>query len=464
MELYELVERLEPQLKDIAEEAKKEKQREDSERLPGVEEENERLKKRVEDLEAKVETYQRIEEEDDSVREKRERLERGVEQDKEEPLSLELDPIKNPSIFPNTVDWHDTIYELYPGYKELDHSSIDACVRGNVRKTRAAEEKIIEFITREHKKSRGKNLESIYALVKQREDIVKSFREMSYSEDSVRDHLKEYELLRRSIGWKPADAPETKGSSIFVFDKNNVFGLEMYRDNVYFLDANPYSGITFNKTGEKHNPGRIRFISHGTELCIAGMAFNNGKLYVTEREKNAVFYVNLSDFEDTIPHKDLSDLSESLQSRSYEGDPERALLKKLTEKSTIFVPLHRLEDKNSPEEFLSKPKGIAVHDDEVYVVDSGNQRVCIFSDEGKFLHSIRGEGEGKGRFMQPVGIAAYDDRIYVTDRYLKNMQVFDMGGRYLDEMFFNPSYAVASDEDMVFITNPFEHRIRGYRK
>ncbi|MFO8016894.1 MAG: hypothetical protein R6U32_07380, partial [Candidatus Woesearchaeota archaeon] len=72
MELYELVEKLEPQLKDIAEEAKKEKQKEDSERLPGVEEENERLRKRVEDLEAKVETYQRIEEEDDSVRERRE--------------------------------------------------------------------------------------------------------------------------------------------------------------------------------------------------------------------------------------------------------------------------------------------------------------------------------------------------------------------------------------------------------
>ncbi|MFO8015737.1 MAG: hypothetical protein R6U32_01390 [Candidatus Woesearchaeota archaeon] len=45
MEYYEFVAKMEPQLKDIAEEAKKEKQREDSERLPGVEEENERLKK-----------------------------------------------------------------------------------------------------------------------------------------------------------------------------------------------------------------------------------------------------------------------------------------------------------------------------------------------------------------------------------------------------------------------------------
>lgn len=75
---------------------------------------------------------------------------------------------------------------------------------------------------------------------------------------------------------------------------------------------------------------------------------------------------------------------------------------------------------------LSFPSGICIDcNDVVYVVESGNERVSVFTREGKFLTSFGTEGSGPGRFDRPRGIAVDKNGvIYVTDTGNNRLQLF----------------------------------------
>ena len=71
-------------------------------------------------------------------------------------------------------------------------------------------------------------------------------------------------------------------------------------------------------------------------------------------------------------------------------------------------------------------------DGRLYVVDSGNFRVQIFSPEGDFLDSFGSVGRAPGQFARAKGIAIdRDGRIYVVDTAFGNVQIFDPQTRLL---------------------------------
>jgi len=80
---------------------------------------------------------------------------------------------------------------------------------------------------------------------------------------------------------------------------------------------------------------------------------------------------------------------------------------------------------------LSLPSDVAVRDNRVYVVDSGNHRVVVFDSQGNYLQAIGVEGEQTGQFNYPLGIdAGPDGRIYIADRNNLRIQIFTSQGRY----------------------------------
>jgi DNA-binding beta-propeller fold protein YncE len=69
------------------------------------------------------------------------------------------------------------------------------------------------------------------------------------------------------------------------------------------------------------------------------------------------------------------------------------------------------------DERINFPVGIAVDErGTIYVVDQGQNRVCIYGSDGKFISSWGSAGAGDGEFMGPSGIAldAQGD-IYIPD-------------------------------------------------
>jgi len=69
----------------------------------------------------------------------------------------------------------------------------------------------------------------------------------------------------------------------------------------------------------------------------------------------------------------------------------------------------------------------------IYVTDSVNNRVVVFSDlDGSFLFSFGSTGTSNGQFKAPIGIAAaVDGSVIVADSGNSRIQVFDGNGNFL---------------------------------
>lgn len=75
------------------------------------------------------------------------------------------------------------------------------------------------------------------------------------------------------------------------------------------------------------------------------------------------------------------------------------------------------------------PRGVAVTDDEMFIVDTGNERVQVFSIDGTFRRLWGGYGTDPDQLIEPVGIAVGPDGlIYVADSGNARVSVFTPAG------------------------------------
>lgn len=93
---------------------------------------------------------------------------------------------------------------------------------------------------------------------------------------------------------------------------------------------------------------------------------------------------------------------------------------------------------------FNRPLGAAFGPDgRIYVADTGNNRVCVFDSEGKFLFEFGGQGIAKplpgakvtwepGKLNFPTGITVtVKSEIYVADFRNDCVEVFDAAGKFL---------------------------------
>lgn len=75
------------------------------------------------------------------------------------------------------------------------------------------------------------------------------------------------------------------------------------------------------------------------------------------------------------------------------------------------------------------PRSVAVTEDEIFVTDTGNERVQVFAPDGTFLRAFGGYGTEPGQLMEPVGIAiGPDGNVYVADTGNSRISVFEQDG------------------------------------
>lgn len=78
------------------------------------------------------------------------------------------------------------------------------------------------------------------------------------------------------------------------------------------------------------------------------------------------------------------------------------------------------------------PRGIAVHDERVFVTDTGNERVQLFDLEGNILALWGTAGNEPGELLEPVGITIVDDVVYVADSHNSRIAGFSLDGDLVD--------------------------------
>lgn len=92
------------------------------------------------------------------------------------------------------------------------------------------------------------------------------------------------------------------------------------------------------------------------------------------------------------------------------------------------------------EEQFDRPLDVLAAHNRIYISDTNNNRVLVFSLAGERLLSIGQRGEsGGGSFLFPYGIAADENRIFVADLHQGKIHTFNAEGQF--QGFFAESYS-----------------------
>src|SRR5437588_608595 len=117
------------------------------------------------------------------------------------------------------------------------------------------------------------------------------------------------------------------------------------------------------------------------------------------------------------------------------------------------------------------PYGVAVDSNQnLYVVDTGNQRIQVFDSAGNFKFRFGNSGAGNSQFNFPRGVAVDSSQnIYVADAGNHRIQVFDSAGNFKFKFGsfgsgngqFNSPYGIAVDSSKnIYVVDTFNNRIQ----
>ena len=122
---------------------------------------------------------------------------------------------------------------------------------------------------------------------------------------------------------------------------------------------------------------------------------------------------------------------------------------------------------------FNNPFGVAVDTNgSVYVVDSDNNRIQKFNSTGGFITAWGSFGSGQGQFKYPEGITLDEnDNVYIADTNNHRAQKFNSTGGFItawgspgtgEGNFSSPSGITSDKNDGVYITDSDTHRVQKF--
>ncbi len=81
---------------------------------------------------------------------------------------------------------------------------------------------------------------------------------------------------------------------------------------------------------------------------------------------------------------------------------------------------------------FSNPSDVAVASNgNVYVLDTNNNRVQVFTQDGTYLFQFGSYGTTNGLLKAPLGIKIYGTQVYIADSGNNRIQIFNLSGEYI---------------------------------
>lgn len=121
---------------------------------------------------------------------------------------------------------------------------------------------------------------------------------------------------------------------------------------------------------------------------------------------------------------------------------------------------------------FNQPTEVAVGmNGNVYVLDGANNRVKIFTPNGKFVRSVGRSGKGEGEFDYPVGMDVdKQGDIYIADTGNRRIQVLDPKGNHLSKIDLSRWHArpvavkVNGSTHHIYVSDANNHQILCFNK
>jgi DNA-binding beta-propeller fold protein YncE len=121
-------------------------------------------------------------------------------------------------------------------------------------------------------------------------------------------------------------------------------------------------------------------------------------------------------------------------------------------------------------EKLLKPVALTIVGNRIYVVDSILREVCVFDNSGKFIFSF-----GRNHFTRPSGIAysTEDEIVYVTDTAEHAIDVFTVGGKFIEQIgsrgtgagkFNFPTHLWVDKNGRLYVSDTLNYRIQVFSR
>ncbi len=135
--------------------------------------------------------------------------------------------------------------------------------------------------------------------------------------------------------------------------------------------------------------------------------------------------------------------------------------------------VRRIGHEGREEGALNAPTYIAFRDDRLYVTDTLNARIQVFSREGEPLNTIGERGLFVGNLVIPKGVSVDDEgHVYVVESYYDHLLVFDSDGRFLlpiggsgkeSGQFYLPAGVWTDPNGRVYVADMFNGRVEVFQ-
>lgn len=248
---------------------------------------------------------------------------------------------------------------------------------------------------------------------------------------------------------------------IYMTDTNNK--------RVQILDREGNGIKTFGAWGSK--PGEFQF-----PYGIAGDS--KGRIYVADIYNGAVSVFDkdgkfLNYFAEKSPKENIFKMPAGVYISDdivYVTDVRKDQVMMFDTNGKLLRTMGKSGHKN-PGEFEAPNAVTTDKEGNLYIVDTGNQRVQVFDKNGKFKLFINGSKDGRGDsiFVNPRGIGV-DGRgnLYVVSNLTHYIYVFDKTGKQIfvfggqgdmDKQFSLPNGLFIDDKDQIYITDTTNQRI-----
>jgi len=220
------------------------------------------------------------------------------------------------------------------------------------------------------------------------------------------------------FGWEsqqfdqPVDMSVHSGLDVFVADFNNE-RIERYDKDLNFISSFTPEDVLLNS------------VQFGFPAAVD--VSRHGELFICDTENNRILKLNsfgeavlsFGDFnwgEGQLQYPGKIAISE--QDQVYVSDRDAGQI--------VVFDYYGNYVKRFGEEVLQQPGGFDWWRGRLLVADTGNHRVVVFDDSSQPGFQWGQEGTGAGAFNNPADLAVFDQRIYVLDSGNGRVQVFEV--------------------------------------